>query len=101
MGFSYFGLYWRSKNYQINNKKAIIRTDVINPRNIKYVGGFDISFDKKDNTKGCAYLTIINIETNDIVYEDHLLCKMTIPYVPGFLGFREIPHYKKLIHKIK
>ncbi len=87
-------------NYQLKNKKAIIKSDTFKLEDIKYVGGLDISFDKKDNTKGCAYLTIMNFDTNEIVYGDHLLCKMTIPYVPGFLGFREIPHYKKLINKI-
>lgn len=25
---------------------------------------------------------------------------MTIPYISGYLGFREIPHYKKLLDKI-
>jgi endonuclease V len=87
-------------NYQNKNSKKIIKTDYINLNNIKYIGGFDISFSKKNNKKACAYLTIIDFKTNEIVYEDYLLCEMDIEYVSGFLGFREIPHYSKLFQKL-
>lgn len=86
--------------YQLSNKNKIIKEDIIKEEDIKYVGGLDISFDKKDENNACAYLTIYDITTNQIVYEDYYLCKMTIPYISGYLGFREIPHYKKLLDKI-
>jgi len=86
--------------YQLSNKDKIIKRDIIKEEDIKYVGGLDISFDKKDENNACAYLTIYDITTNKIVYEDYYLCKMTIPYISGYLGFREIPHYKKLLDRI-
>ena len=36
-----------------------------------------------------------------IVHEEYKLCKLTIPYISGFLGFREVPEYKKLLKNIK
>ena len=36
-----------------------------------------------------------------IVYEDYKLVKMTEPYVPGFLAFREVNHLVDLINDLK
>lgn len=88
------------KSYQLVNKNNIIKVDVIEEKDIRYVGGLDISFDKKNETNACAYISIYDLNTDQIVYEDYLLCQMTIPYISGYLGFREIPHYKKLLDKI-
>lgn len=87
-------------NYQHTNKSNIIRYDDFDPNTIQYVGGLDISFSKSDSNLACAYLTIYNILTSEIVYEDYKLCKLTIPYISGFLGFREVPEYKKLLKRI-
>ncbi len=89
------------ENIQNTNKHHVITSDTFDINDIIYVGGVDISFDKNDNNLACAYLTIFNIQTNKIVYEDYLLCTMNIPYISGFLGFREIPQYKQLLLKIK
>ena len=87
--------------YQIENSKKVITKDTFDVNNIKYVGGVDISFNKKDPSISCAYLTIVNFNTNDIVYEDHETVKLTIEYVSGFLGFREVPVFKTLLDRLK
>jgi endonuclease V len=88
------------EKYQLSNKKNIIKYDTFDIATIRYIGGLDISFDKHDEQNACAYLTIFDLQTNTIIYEDYKLCKMEIPYISGFLGFREIPHYKYLLNKI-
>jgi deoxyinosine 3'endonuclease (endonuclease V) len=90
---------WES--YQLTNKNNIIRYDTFNSNNIRYIGGLDISFDKKDANNACAYLTIFDLQTKKNIYEDYHICEMTIPYISGFLGFREVPEYKILLTKIK
>lgn len=89
------------ENFQIEKSTEIITTDVIDPIHIKYVGGLDISFDKSNNSKGCAYISIYDMIKKQIVYEDHILCTLTVPYVSGFLGFRETPIYLNLLNKLK
>ena len=78
----------------LNEKRCNI-DDVI------YIAGLDISFDKMDNNKGCAYITVYDIIRKKIVYEDYNLCTFAITYMSGFLGFREVPEYLKLIAKLK
>jgi deoxyinosine 3'endonuclease (endonuclease V) len=100
-----YGLYadyvniWEKE--QLDNSKKVIQTDQFDINSIILVGGLDISFDPSDDTKGCAYITIYNMMEKKIVYEDHLLVKLDIPYISGYLGYREIPAYKELLIKIK
>lgn len=91
--------YWIK--YQNDNKSSVVREDSIDINNIKYIGGLDISFDKMDNRRACSYLTVIDRNTQEIVYEDYHVCHLEVPYVCGFLGFREVPEYKKLLNKLK
>ncbi|QKF93765.1 endonuclease V [Fadolivirus algeromassiliense] len=87
--------------YQEENAKKIITTDTIPLSSIKYIGGVDISFNKADPSIACGYLTIYDIDNQKIVYEDYKQIKLTLPYVSGFLGFREMPVYTELLNKIK
>lgn len=86
--------------YQIENASKVIKDCAFNLYDIRYVGGLDISFDKCDDAIGCAYLTIWDCVDNKIVWEDYEKCTFDIPYVSGFLGFREYDVYKRLIMKI-
>lgn len=86
--------------YQKENSKKIITYDTFDKNKIKYIGGVDISFEKGTN-KVCGYITIVKYDTNNIVYEDHYITTLKIPYISGLLGFREIPIYKILLEKLK
>lgn len=35
------------------------------------------------------------------IYTDHLTVALTQPYVPGYLAFREVPHYLQLIDRVR
>lgn len=89
------------EKYQIEKSAKVITDDVIDIKDVKYIGGLDISFDKIDDSKGCAYITIYDIIKKEIVYEDHIICTLTVPYVSGFLGFRETFEYINLLNKVK
>lgn len=98
------------EKYQIENKNKIIKYDDFNFSEIQYVAGLDISFDKNNDANACAYITIVDLSLQKIIYEDYLMCQneilpqnygMNMPYKSGFLGFREIPYYKILLEKIK
>lgn len=86
---------------QITLAQQIVETDKFNIDSIKYVGGLDISFDTQDDTIGVAYITIYCIKEKKIVHEDWIKCTLHIPYISGYLGFREVPEYVKLLDKVK
>ena len=64
----------------------------------KYVGGLDISFIVGDDTNACACYVILDRGLN-IVYQDVKMVKLSAPYVPGFLAFRESEFLLDLISK--
>jgi deoxyinosine 3'endonuclease (endonuclease V) len=89
--------------YQLENAAKIVKTDTFTLDDVMYIAGLDISFDKMDksNSKACAYITVYDVIRKKIVYEDYNLCILSIPYISGFLGFREVPEYLKLLAKLK
>ena len=90
---------WRKEQDEL--KKKLITEDDESLKEIKYIGGVDISFDKYDPTIGISALVVCDYQTLKIVYEDYELIKIDEPYVPGFLAFREVKHFVKLIEKLK
>jgi len=89
---------WRTLQEQIASQ--VITTDSFVFENIKLVGGLDISFSPKDPNIGCAYITVIKMDTLEPVYEDYAVIHLTVPYVSGFLAFREFGFYQTLMNRI-
>ncbi len=81
-------------------KKKITYENKVNLDKLKKVAGVDISFDNNDINKGCVYITIMDYNSLKIIYEDYELIDLDVPYIPGFLGFREIPHYMNLLNRV-
>ena len=44
---------------------------------------------------------ILSYPKLEVVYEDYELIQTDLPYVPGFLAFREVPFMQKLIERLK
>ncbi|KAK9284269.1 hypothetical protein L1049_023439 [Liquidambar formosana] len=68
---------------------------------LKYVGGVDVSFSKDDPSIACGTLVVLDLHTLEVVYQDSSVVKLHIPYVPGFLAFREAPVLLPLLEKMK
>ncbi|CAK9152203.1 unnamed protein product [Ilex paraguariensis] len=68
---------------------------------LKYVGGVDLSFSKDDPSIACGILVVLDLQTLRVVYEDFSIVRLNIPYVPGFLAFREAPVLLELLQKMK
>ncbi|KAI5053871.1 hypothetical protein GOP47_0031236, partial [Adiantum capillus-veneris] len=64
------------------------------------VGGVDLSFCKHDLTVGCGALVVLNINTMNVIYEDFAVTHLRMPYIPGFLAFRESPVLLALLEKL-
>jgi deoxyinosine 3'endonuclease (endonuclease V) len=87
--------------YQTTHSNSVSYMDEIDISSLRYVGGLDISFDKTDPNLACAYLTVLDYSTLEIVAEYSRVCQMSVPYKSGFLGFREVPHYIALLEEAK
>ncbi|KAM5566238.1 endonuclease V [Rosa sericea] len=68
---------------------------------LKYVGGVDISYSKEHPSMACGTLVVLDIHTLQVVYEDYSVVTLSVPYVPGFLAFREAPVLLELLEKMK
>ncbi|CAN4095586.1 unnamed protein product [Withania somnifera] len=68
---------------------------------LNYVGGVDLSFSKDDSSIACGTLVVLDLQTHKVVYEDSSIVRLHIPYVPGFLAFREAPVLLELLDKMK
>lgn len=68
---------------------------------LKYIGGVDISFLKEDPSTACAALVVLDAQTLEIVHEEFDVVRMQVPYIPGFLAFREAPILLGLLEKMK
>ncbi len=88
---------------QENLKKQLICDDSQNwlskGETLDYIAGVDISFIKDDPVNACAAYVILSYPDLKVVYEDYQMVKLTGPYIPGFLAFREVEHLVKLVNK--
>lgn len=98
----------RWNNEQKFLKKLIIEKDLFkwnldknSDKCLKYIGGVDISFSKDDPNIACSFLVVLKYPELKPVYEDYEYVKLDMPYVPGFLAFREASHLLKLFNKLK
>ena len=90
---------WREKQEQY--KLKVMENDLTDfTTSWRYVGGLDISFIVGDEVNACACYVILD-SSLEIVYKDVNMVKMTAPYVPGFLAFRESEFLLELILKQK
>jgi deoxyinosine 3'endonuclease (endonuclease V) len=57
---------------------------------LRYIGGVDLSFSKTDSSTALGALVVIDMQSMKVVYEDFELVRLDMPYIPGFLAFREV-----------
>lgn len=57
---------------------------------LRLVGGVDISFVKGSEENACATLVVLEYPSLETVYEAHERVTMPLPYISGFLAFREV-----------
>lgn len=69
------------------------------PNPLTLIGGMDISADKDNPTSAFAALVVLRFPSLDLVYEDCIHVTVDVPYVPGCLAFREVPHLMQLLDR--
>ncbi|KAJ9594047.1 hypothetical protein L9F63_014524 [Diploptera punctata] len=84
---------WIIKQEELKSK--VIRDDIYEwqqkRKDVQKIGGMDLSFIKEKDSIACAALVVCQFPDFEVIYEDISMVPMTVPYIPGFLGFREAP----------
>jgi len=70
-------------------------------KQLQRVAGMDISFVKDNNQDACASLIVMQFPSMEILYEQYKMVKLTKPYIPGFLAFREVSFLRELIDELR
>lgn len=89
------------KEIQNSLKSKMDLINTIYESDVRYVAGVDIGHHKTDESKGNVVISIFDYKTMKEVYRTQEYITLTFPYISGFLGFREIEHFKKLFAKVK
>jgi deoxyribonuclease V len=70
------------------------------PKRIKTVAGIDCAF-SKDKKRICAFIIVLSLPDFEVVETAGAVKKVTFPYIPGLLSFREGPVCLKAVSKLK
>lgn len=74
--------------------RDMIRTeDVFDITTLKLVAGVDLAYwkDDTDNEQAVCCIVVIDYKTHNVVEKKYFFGEIDIPYMPGFLAFRELP----------
>lgn len=85
---------------QLISTDAFARGEAALPR---LVGGVDISFSEQPGEEdvACACLVVLDAANLSIVYQKCELVRLELPYISGFLGFREVPSLAALLEELR
>lgn len=76
----------------VQHQKALRKQINLSPftKPIQRIAGSDISYNKQDDTI-YAGIIVLDYQTMQPICRSAIITKMTFPYIPGLLSFREIP----------
>lgn len=67
-------------------------------KDVKRIAGVDLAYWKNDDEEyAVCCIVIIDADTHKVVEKKHCSGKIEVPYMPGFLAFRELPLILKTV----
>lgn len=92
-------LAWAS---QKQNALSVKRISHFDGRPVKRIGGADVGFlETKQGSLALAAIVVLSYPELQLIEQAIALERLNFPYVPGFLGFREVPALKACFRKLK
>lgn len=84
-------------------KDRINLSDRLDKEEIKTVAGVDLAYWKNNNNDEYAVccIVVIDYNTHEIIEKKQYSGKIEVPYVPGYLAFREMPLVLKASEKLE
>lgn len=89
-----FNIYEESEFIKIQNelKENIILKNTFDTSSIRLVAGVDLAYWEDGNKQyGTCCIVIIDYNSKEVVEKVNSVGEIKVPYVPGFLAFRELP----------
>lgn len=70
--------------------------NMVNISTIKNVAGVDLAYwNINDEEYAVCCIVVLNYKTKEVVEKKYVVGKITVPYIPGCLAFREMPIFLK------
>lgn len=98
-----FNIYEESEFINIQNelKKKISLKNIFSRSNIRLVAGVDLAYWENNNKQyGTCCIVVIDYNTKEVVEKVNSVGEIKVPYIPGFLAFREMPLVIKASKKL-
>ena len=89
---------------QQNELRGRINTeDDFDVNEIRLIAGVDLAYWKNENDEEMAVccIVVIDYNTHQIIEKKHYSGKIEVPYMPGFLAFRELPLVLKTVELLE
>lgn len=83
-------------------KGRINTEDTFDINSIKLIAGVDLAFwQKNDEEYAVCCIVVIDFKSHKIIEKKHYSGKIAVPYMPGFLAFRELPLVLKTVELLE
>lgn len=82
-------------------RKKINLTDTVNISDIKTVAGIDLAYWNDVQEYAVCCIVVIDYKTLEIIEKKQSHGKIEVPYVAGFLAFRELPLILETVEKLE
>ncbi|KAK9693660.1 hypothetical protein K7432_013803 [Basidiobolus ranarum] len=98
------------KKEQIELRQKLVLTDDLSDiqlnfqgqvEGLRLVGGVDLSFPTDNDRLALAGLVILEYPSLKVIYEDFQEVEVDLPYIPGFLAFREVKVLLGLVQQLR
>lgn len=77
---------------ELQKKISLEDGDSFDLNSLKTVAGVDLAYWKKDDEEyAVCCIVVIDAVTHKVIEKKHFSGKIEVPYMPGFLAFRELP----------
>ncbi|WP_346887424.1 endonuclease V [Clostridium sp. UBA1056] len=89
-----FNIYKEEEFIEIQNKlkEKIVFKNTFNKNDIKLVAGVDLAYwEIGDKQYGTCCIVVIDYNTKEVIEKISSAGEIKVPYIPGFLAFRELP----------
>ena len=105
------GIKGENRSIELEEKFAAIQNELRQKINLcdnfdisrlKTVAGVDLAYWKNgDDEYAVCCIVVIDNETHEVIEKKHFSGKIEVPYIPGFLAFRELPLILKTVELLE